>query len=146
MPFYSDDRKVVEKFLYKKVYVEISEALRGATHCDLEHEVESMACQGCGEPIQPDIVYLISILGREIIWCESRGKAIEIAKAFLDSEIDQLQDALQQVFIDSGEDDEEEDEETSPIDAKNLPPLERRILSLGWVSWANSLLQDKEKN
>lgn len=65
MPSFAN-RKLVLEFEYREVYVEIFQALMGATHCDQDHQPEQKKCDVCGKPIRPIKVHIISIFGNDV--------------------------------------------------------------------------------
>jgi len=46
-------KKQVDKFTYRDVLVKVFEAMMGATHCEVEHLPDAVACKICGKTIRP---------------------------------------------------------------------------------------------
>jgi hypothetical protein len=90
----------------------------------------------------------VSILGTEIMDQPSQKEAVDWAKAFIDDRIDRLQADLFESLMDPDDDDDaaepEPDDDEPPRQAaegsRDLTPLEKQIVKLGWVQKANAIL------
>lgn len=149
MPFYGDERKLVQEFRHKKIHIEIYRGLIGATCCDLEHEPEKIRCDICSKSIKARPVYFVSILGTEIMELPTQEEAVDWAKSFIDDRIDRLQADLYESLMDPEDDDDAPPEEQEESDdgpgalaagKQDMTALEKQIIKLGWIQKANAIL------
>jgi hypothetical protein len=103
MAFYGKKR-CVHSLVYRKIFVEVYKTVRGATHCELDHEIFEQKCRGCGIRIAPSEVYLLLVSGNDPgSEHDSIDDAVEFAKAWIDE------------MLDGGpEDDDDEDLDLDP--------------------------------
>jgi hypothetical protein len=147
MSISGNERILVYKFTYKKVYVEIYKGMVGAScaDCKLDHDPDKKRCDNCSKPLAPAEGYFVCILGTEIMTLDTQKEAVEWAKTFIDSSIDRLQADLYEAMAPEHEDepDEPEDEDVGrrAVEGReDLSPLEKQIVKLGWVRKANAIL------
>ncbi|KPJ85290.1 hypothetical protein AMJ57_03555 [Parcubacteria bacterium SG8_24] len=152
MPLYGD-KTPVASFEHRDMQVDIYETLKGATHCGLEHEPTKKACEACGEPIMPQTVYLIYLMGQDMgMESSSEDDAIEQAMAFIDDytdeeegagpEIDETDDVFECDECGSDEDDAPGFPTGRP--RQSLDSIKRIIRKLGWANKALTIIREAD--
>ncbi len=109
MAFYTDST-VVDAFVHEGVEVQIHVAMKGPVHCDLPHEPDATACQGCGAEIAAATVFFPVINNAIIdgIECPTETEARELAVDLV-SRLNDGRDRGEFIIIDI------EDDDTDPV-------------------------------
>jgi hypothetical protein len=84
----------IDTFTYRGLKVEVLKAEKGRKHCKIQHEFNERKCQACGAKLTARSVYLVSVGGQRLdIDCDDIADAVELAKAFIDDQMDGDDDA-----------------------------------------------------
>lgn len=142
---------LVEEFFHRDHTAKIYRAMRGATHCRIDHELKERRCLKCGKPVEPKRVFLVYVEDQALgIDCETKEDAVELAHLWIDDMIDDPDDEEDDlVEIENGpkKPPKERDAKSPPGDAGVKKKLTKQMKQLGWGRRARAMVaKDAEKS
>lgn len=134
MGLYDSKRVVVKHETYKESRIEIVRIMRGARHCNSDHDITARICGICGKPIKPFPIFVMQIDGARID--DPIYTAIEAALKDAKTSIDQWRGESDNAPADVDLEDLLPTASDATVDARIL----QQIKQLGWGAIAARII------